>query len=62
MNNVELIQDANLILDCDEILVNISPKWTRLLAEHKNEFEEYLDFTEVDKVKDDHYLRIIRLV
>lgn len=54
-NNMELIQDANLILDCDEILVNISPTWTKLMVENKEEFEEYFDFTEVEKVKDDHF-------
>lgn len=54
-NNMELIQNANLILDCDEILVNISPKWSKLLLANREEFEEYLDFTELEKVKDDHH-------
>lgn len=44
-----LTQDANLIIDCDEILVNISPKWTKRLYDNKEVFKDYLDFSILDK-------------
>lgn len=46
---MELIQDCNLIVDCDEILVNISPKWVKGIVEKRDIFEPYFDLTEVDK-------------
>lgn len=46
---MDLIQNCNLIVDCDEILVNISPKWVRGIVEKRDIFEPYLDLTEVDK-------------
>lgn len=52
---IDLIHDTNLIIDCDEILVNISPKWVKLILEKKDEFEDYFDFAEIEKVKHDHY-------
>lgn len=36
------ILDCNLIVDCDEILYNISPKWCRGIYERKEIFEPYL--------------------
>lgn len=44
MENMSLenrILDANLVVDCDEILYNISPKWCKLIYENKEIFKKY---------------------
>jgi hypothetical protein len=48
-----LIQDANLIVDCDEILVNVSPLWVKKIIENKELFEEHLDLSKVIEVMED---------
>lgn len=50
-----LIADANLIVDCDEILVNISPLWTRKVLEEKEYFGKYLDLEPLLTIKDEPY-------
>lgn len=43
MENLESrILDANLVVDCDEILYNISPKWCKKMYEMKDIFEPYM--------------------
>ena len=49
---MDLIQDANLIVDCDEILVNISPLWVKKLYALKAELNEYIDLDQFDKFID----------
>lgn len=48
-----LILDANLIVDCDEILVNISPKWAKLIDDNEHVFGKYLDTSKIKPVKND---------
>lgn len=62
MNSLENpIYDTNFIVDCDEILVNISPKWAKLMAENEDIFRDYFNLEEIKKVKDD-IIELTRLV
>ena len=49
-NNLStLTYDANLVVDCDEILYNISPKWCKKIYEMKDVFEPYLRIDILEK-------------
>lgn len=48
--NIELAQSCNLIVDCDEILCNICPKWVKKLYEKKEDFKDVFDFSKIEKV------------
>lgn len=47
------LKDCNLIVDCDEILVNISPKWARKILENREYYRPYLKVEELERYEND---------
>ena len=43
------IKECNIITDCDEILVNISPKWCRKILEDREYYRPYFKIEELEK-------------
>lgn len=49
MENFDVIEPVNVVIDCDEVLFEISPKWAKKLIPLKNELSNYLDIETLEK-------------
>lgn len=45
---MENVIPCNLIVDCDEILCNICPKWVNELYKRKDKFKDVFDFSKIE--------------
>lgn len=52
MNKINELKKVNVVVDCDEILFEISPKWSKKIIENEEKLKDYLDINKLKMAYD----------